>query len=68
MLVIFIKKKGGSLYLYINFHSFNYISKKNFYLLSHISNLLDLSHKAHVYIKIDLDYTYHLVYITDGDE
>jgi len=33
-----------------------------------ISDLLNLSHKAQVYSKIDLYYAYHLVHIADGDE
>jgi len=44
--VLFIKKKDGSLHLYINFRSLNCISKKNYYPLLLISNLLDSSHKA----------------------
>ena len=45
-LVLFVKKKDGSLSLYINFCSFNHISKKDCYSLLLISNLLDSSHKA----------------------
>ena len=67
-LVLFIKKKDGSLCLCVNFYSLNYISKRNCYLLPLISNLLDLSHKVQVYSKIDLHHTYHLVCITDSDE
>ena len=67
-LVLFIKKKDGSLCLYVNFCSINYISKKNHYLLPLISDLLDLPHKAWVYLKTDLCYAYYLVCITDGDE
>jgi len=66
--VLFVKKKDGSLCLYVDFHSFNCISKKNCYLLLLISNLLDLSHKAWVYSKINLCHAYYLVHITDGDE
>ena len=67
-LVLFVKKKDSSLYLCINFHSLNCISKKDCYLLLLISNLLDSPCKAQVYSKIDFCYTYHLVCITDGDE
>ena len=66
--VLFIKKKDSSLYLYVDFHSLNYISKKDCYLLLLISNLLDLSYKAWVYSKIDLYHAYHLVCIADGDK
>ena len=66
--VLFVKKKDSLLHLCIDFCSFNHISKKNRYSLLLISNLLDLSCKAQVYIKIDLHYAYYLVYMTDGDE
>ena len=46
ILVLFIKKKDSSLYLYVDFCSLNHILKKNHYLLLLISNLLDSSYKA----------------------
>ena len=67
-LILFVKKKDGLLRLYVDFHSLNYISKKNCYSLLLISNLLDSPRKAWVYSKIDLHYAYHLVCIVDGDE
>ena len=66
--VLFVKKKDGSLYLCINFHSLNHISKKDHYSLLLISNLLDSPYKAQVYSKIDLHHAYHLVCITNSDE
>ena len=66
--VLFVKKKNDSLCLYVDFHSLNYISKKDCYLLLLISNLLDLSHKAQVYSKINLHHAYHLVCIADSNE
>jgi len=66
--VLFVKKKDGLLYLCVNFHGLNCISKKDRYPLLLISDLLDSPHKAHVYSKIDLHHAYHLVCITDGDE
>ena len=44
-LVIFIKKKDESLYLYVNFYRFKYITKKNCYPLLLIFNLSDLPPK-----------------------
>ena len=67
-LVLFIKKKDGSLYLCIKFCGLNYISKKDYYLLLLISNLLNLLCKAQIYTKIDLHHIYYLVCITNGDE
>jgi len=67
-LVLFIKKKDGSLHLCINFHELNYISKKNHYLLPLISDLLDSPCKAWVYSKINLGHVYYLVCIADSNE
>ena len=67
-LVLFVKKKDSLLYLCVDFHSLNYISKKDCYSLLRVSNLLDSSHKAWVYSKIDLHHAYHLVHIANGDE
>jgi len=66
--VLFIKKKDGLLCLCVDFCSLNHISKKNYYPLPLISDLLDLPHKARVYSKIDLRHAYHLVHIANGDE
>jgi len=68
ILVLFVKKKDGSLHLCVDFHSLNCISKKDRYPLPLISNLLDSPRKAQVYSKIDLRHAYHLVCITDGNE
>ena len=67
-LVLFVKKKDGSLHLCVNFHSFNHISKKYCYPLLLISDLLDSSHKALVYSRINLCHTYHLVCIANSDK
>ena len=67
-LVLSVKKKDGSLYLCVDFHSLNHISKKNCYLLLLIFNLLNSLYKAQIYSKIDLHYTYHLVHIANSDE
>jgi len=53
-LVLFIKKKDGSLCLCVDFCGLNCISKKDHYPLPLISDLLDSPHKAWVYSKIDL--------------
>ena len=67
-LVLFIRKKDGSLYLYTDFCGLNYITKKDCYPLLLISDLLDSPCKAWVYTKIDLYHAYHLVHIANGDE
>jgi len=66
--VLFVKKKDDLLCLCVKFCSLNHISKKDHYPLLLISDLLDSSHKAWVYSKIDLHHAYHLVHIADGDE
>jgi len=67
-LVLFVKKKDGSLHLCVDFCSLNCISKKDCYPLPLISDLLDSPRKAWVYSKIDLCYAYHLVCIANSDE
>ena len=68
VLVLFVKKKDGSLCLYVDFHSLNCISKKDCYPLLLISDLLYSPHKAWVYSKINLYHTYYLVCIANSDE
>jgi len=68
ILVLFVKKKDGSLCLYINFCGLNCISKKDYYPLPLILDLLDSPHKAQIYSKIDLCHAYYLVCIADDDE
>src|SRR6266481_1215449 len=67
-LVLFIKKKDGSLRLCVDFRGINRITKKDRYPLPLISDLLDAPHKAHIYTKINLWHAYHLVRIATGDE
>ena len=67
-LVLFIKKKDGSLCLCVNFRGLNCILKKDCYLLPLISDLLDSPCKAQVYSKIDFCHAYHLVHIVNGDK
>jgi len=67
-LVLFVKKKDGSLQLCVDFRSLNKIMKKDRYPLPLISDLLDSPCKACIYTKIDLQYAYHLVRIAKGDK
>jgi len=52
--VLFVKKKDGSLRLCIDYRGLNKISKKDWYPLPLISDLLDSPSQAKVYTKIDL--------------
>lgn len=51
-LILFVKKKDSSLWLYINFQKLNYIIQKDRYLHSLISNIFDSFWKLYIYIKI----------------
>jgi len=66
--VLFVKKKDGSLWLCVDFHGLNKITKKDRYPLPLISDLLDSPRKAHIYTKINLRHAYHLVCIAKGNE
>ena len=66
--ILFVHKKDGSLWLCVNFHGLNKISKKNCYLLPFTSDLLSTAGKACIYTTIDLYHAYHLVHITEDDK
>jgi len=66
--VLFIKKKDRSLWLCVNFHGLNKITKKDQYPHPLIFNLLDSPCKARIYTKINFRHTYHFVCIAEGDE
>ncbi|KIO09057.1 hypothetical protein M404DRAFT_78751, partial [Pisolithus tinctorius Marx 270] len=67
-LVLFVKKKDGSLRLCVDFRGLNKLTKKDWYPLPLISDLLDSPSRAKIYTKIDLRHAYHLVRIAPGDE
>ena len=67
-LVLFIKKKDGSLWLCVDYRRLNRITKKDHYPLPLLTDLLDAPKKAHAFTKIDLRHAYHLVRIADGEE
>jgi len=66
--VLFVKKKDGSLWLYVDFRRLNRIMKKDRYPLPLISDLLDSLRKARIYTKINLRHVYYLVHIAEGDK
>src|SRR5258708_16276020 len=65
-LVLFIKKKDGSLCLCVNFHALNKVTEKDHYPLLLIMDLLNTPGPARIYSKIDLKPTYHLICIVEG--
>ena len=52
--VLFIRKKDGLLHLCCDFQGINRVSKKDWYPLPLINDLLDAPRKARIYTKIDL--------------
>src|SRR5258708_4960326 len=67
-LVLFVKKKDGSLCLCIDFCTLNRVTEKDCYPLPLIPDLLNSPGPARIYSKIDLKHAYHLVWIVEGDE
>src|SRR5258708_10342390 len=67
-LVLFVKKKDGSLHLCVDFHALNRVTEKDCYPLPLIPDLLNSPGPARIYSKIDLKHAYHLVWIAEGDE
>ena len=55
-------------YICVDFQALNKITKKNWYPLPLLTNLLDAPQKARVYTHLDLWHAYHLVCIHKGDE
>ena len=66
--ILFIKKKDGSLRLAVDYRGLNRITKKDWYPLPLIPDLLDRLCSAHVFTKIDLRGAYNLVCIAEGNE
>lgn len=53
-LVLFVKKKNGSMRLCINYRELNRVAVKNKYPLPRIEDLFDQLQEATVFLKIDL--------------
>ena len=66
--ILFVKKKGGTLHLCVDFRGLNKLMKKDRYPIPLTSDLLDSPKNARIYTKINLHHAYHLVRITEGDE
>ena len=59
--ILFIPKKDGGLYLYINYYKLNKIIVKNYYPLPLISKTLDCLNGTKVFTKLDLKDTYYYI-------
>ena len=66
ILIFFIKKKNGILYLIINYRRLNFITIKNYYSLPLILNMLDYLIEIKVFIKFDLITAYNEIRIKKG--
>ena len=66
-LVLFVKKKDGTLKLCIDYRQLNNITIKNKYPLPRIDDLFDQMRGENVFSKIDLRSSYHQVRIKDED-
>jgi hypothetical protein len=64
----FVKKKDGPLHIYMNYHGFNKVIKKNHYPLPLILGLLEQLGSAKIFTKIDLRGAYNLGQVKEGDE
>jgi hypothetical protein len=64
---LFVKKKDGSLRMYVDYRPLNAVTIKNKYPLPHIDILFDQLAGAKVFSKIDLRSDYHQIKIRASD-
>ena len=65
--VLFVKKKDGTLRLYIDYRKLNRVTIKNKYPLPRVDDLFDQLQGARVFSKIDLRSGYHQLRIANAD-
>ena len=65
--VLFAKKKGKTLRLYIDYRQLNMVTIKNRYPLPRMDDLFDQLREVRVYSKIDLRTGYHQLRVRDTD-
>jgi len=64
-LVLFVKKKYGTLRLFIDFKKLNEITIKNKYSLPNIDDLIDQLRGSNIFSNIELRSSYHKVRIKE---
>jgi hypothetical protein len=67
-LILFVKKKDGSIRLCVDYCGLNRITIKNCYPLPLISESLERLAQAKFYTKLDVREAYHRIRIREGDE
>jgi hypothetical protein len=65
--VLFVKKKDGSMRMYIDYRELNKVTIKNRYPLPRIDNLLDQLQRGRVFSEVDLHSSYHQVSVKEED-
>nr|GEW60287.1 hypothetical protein [Tanacetum cinerariifolium] len=66
-LVLFVKKKDGSLWMCMDYQELNKLTVKNRYSLLRIDDLFDKIQRSSVYLKIDLRSGYHQLIVCEED-
>ena len=67
-LILFAKKKDGTLQLCVNFWNLNCVTRNNCYPIPLVTNLIDQLGSAKIYTKFDLRAGYYNVRIASGHE
>jgi hypothetical protein len=65
--VLFVEKKDGTQWMYVDYRSLNEVTIKNKYPLPRIEDLFDQMKGAGVFLKIDLRSGYHQLKIRESD-
>nr|GEZ69702.1 putative reverse transcriptase domain-containing protein [Tanacetum cinerariifolium] len=65
--ILFVKKKDGSFWMYIDYQELNKLTVKNRYPLSRIDDIFDHLQRSSIYSKIDLRSCYHQLRIREAD-
>ncbi|GJX70052.1 putative reverse transcriptase domain-containing protein [Tanacetum coccineum] len=66
-MVLFVKKKDGSFWMFIDYKELNKLTIKNHYPLPRIDDLFDQLQGSSVYSKIDLRSGYHQLWVREED-